>query len=575
LNSAEGGAAAPPCGPLFPLAAPHGVTPFLHQHRLDQFVLAFVLLGLAARCLRYLLHFPLWEDESFLCANLIDRDFRSLAEPLNFHQVGPLVFLWVQLAVVKLLGFSEWSLRLVPFLCGVGSLLLFWRLACRCLNGLPRLLAVAVFSVAYVTIRYSAEAKPYGVDLFVALALLTCVVNWLWRPSRTRWLWTLVAAIPLAVGLSYGAVLLGGGLCMAVALVICRQRRWECLCAWAAYTAALVGSFAVIYLWCIRPQEASNLEPLRRMWQQQFPPLTGLLDFVSWVCYQHTGDLLAYPLGGAPGQSSLSMLCCGIGLVALWRRKQWPLLALCLGPVAVTFVAAMLRRYPYGPTRLNLFLAPLFCIMIGYGMAVPFTWAARRGWKPGPWLAVALVLLASVAVGCMARDVAGPYKNICDQRARDFAEWFWYNAETQGEVACVKTDLGLGFSPDTYHELCFSAQYLCNQRIYSPRHAAGEPVHWDKISGTHPLCCVLYRCPSYRFDEAAYESWLRAMQDKYELVGRAAFPQVRLKNRGALLTWADSKVAAVDYIEVFHFVPKGEKLPRADGSSRRREGAKE
>jgi hypothetical protein len=46
------------------------------------------------------------------------------------------------------------------------------------------------------------------------------------------------------------------------------------------------------------------------------------------------------------------------------------------------------------------------------------------------------------------------------------------------------------------------------------------------------------------------------MQKNYDLVGRETFPQVRLKNRGALLNYTDSKVAAVDYLEIFHFVPK-------------------
>jgi hypothetical protein len=566
---------------LLPLPDPQGSRPLLSQRRLDQLVLAFIVLGVVARCVRYFLRFPLWEDECFLCVNLIDRDFRGLLEPLTYHQVAPVLFLWVQLAVVKVLGFNEMSLRLVPFLAGLGSMLLFWRLACRCLTGLPRLLAVAVFSVTYATIRYSAEAKPYGLDLFVALVLISLTVNWLLDPRRARWLWALAATIPLAVGLSYPAVMLGGGLCLTITWVVWRQRRWESVVPGLVYSGALLAGFAGLYFLSIRGQSTAELDAMRDMWQEHFLPFTGPIDpsspfagihdfmqehcplltdpvvFVYWLLYQHTGDLLSYPIGGSPFQSSLATICWLAALVALARRRRGSFLLLCLAPLAVTFVAALLRRFPYGGhIKLNLWLAPLMCILIGYGMAVLLAWLARRGWRPGWWLGTALMVLAIAGAGAVIRDLAGPYKSVCDQRNRAFAEWFWYSAEHEAEVACVKTDLGRDFSPDTYRQLSFSAEYLCNQRIYSPRHAAAEPVHWERISTTHPLRCVLYRCPSFPFDDDAYQAWLREMQESYELVSRETYPQVRLKNRGDLLNYTDSKVAAVDSVEILRFVPK-------------------
>jgi hypothetical protein len=539
----------PPDAPLFPLATPEGSAAWLTPRRLDRWVLVFVILGLTARCVRYCLRFPLWEDECFLCCNLLDRDYRGLMQPLNYHQVAPLFFLWIQLAVVKLLGFNELSLRLVPFLAGLGNILLFWRLAVRCLDGVPRLLAVAVFSVTYATIRYSAEAKPYGVDLFVALVMITCTVNWLLAPGRTAWLWALAAAIPLAVGLSYGATMLGGGLCLSIAWVIWRQRRWESLAPWAAYSAALLFSFGALYFLVIRGQEASDLEPMREMWQEHFPPLTSVGDFAFWMLHTHTGDILAYPAGGSPFQSSLSALCWFAALFALIRRKQGTVLVLCVAPLAVTFVAALMRRFPYGGAiRLNLYMAPFMCMLIGYGMTVLGAWFARRSWRTGPPLTAVVTLLALVGVFTVARDLAWPYKNISDRQYRAFAEWFWNSAEKDAEVACLKTDLGRDFSPDAYHHLCWSAEYLCNQRIYSPRHAAREPIHWERISATHPLRCVLYRAPHYDFDEDAFQAWLDEMQEKYELVGHESYPQVRLKNTGSEL--------CVDYLEIYRFVPK-------------------
>ena len=284
---------------------------------------------------------------------------------------------------------------------------------------MPRLLAVAVFSVTYATIRYSAEAKPYGVDLFVALVLITFIVKWLLAPFRsaggspapdageppalrkgpqTAWLWGLAAAIPLAVGLSYGATMLGGGLCLTVAFVIWRQRRWESVLPWAVYTGSLLVSFAALYFLSIRGQEAHDLEAMREMWQEHFPPRTGVGDFAFWMLHTHTGDILAYPAGGSPFQSSLSSVCWLAALVTLARRKQGSFLVLCLAPLAVTFVAALLRRFPYGGAiRLNLYMAPLMCMLIGYGLTVVGVGWVRLGWRPGPSLTITLTLLALAA----------------------------------------------------------------------------------------------------------------------------------------------------------------------------------
>jgi hypothetical protein len=540
--------------PIFPLASPEGATPWLTQRGLDRWVLAFVILGVAARCVRYFLRFPLWEDECFLCTNLIDRDFAGLLDPLNYHQAAPVLFLWLQLVVSKIFGFHEMSLRLVSFVAGIGSIFLFWRLVRQCLSGTPQLLAMAVFSVTYATIRYSAEAKPYGLDLFVALVLVSFTVNWIARPRRSTWLWALAAAIPLAVGLSYGAVLLGGGLCLALAWVIWRQRRWESLGAWVAYTIGFLAGFGVFYLICIHNQEAGDLEAMRVMWREHFPPLTSIGEFAYWMLHTHTGDIIAYPAGGSPHQSALSALCWFAALGALAFRRQWTVLVLCLAPLAVHFTAALLQRYPYGGhIRLNLYMAPWMCMLIGYGLTVLLAPVARRGWRIDPWLHAVVAGLALVGVATVVRDLASPYKNVSDERMRAFAEWFWYNAEFEGEAACVRTDLGRTFSPETFHELSFSAEYLCNQRIYSPRHAAQEPIHWERISAKHPLRCVLYRSPQFPFDEAALHSWLDEMEKDYALESRETFPLVRLKNTG--------RPTGVDYLEIFRFVPRTDTRP--------------
>src|SRR5437588_3611757 len=73
--------------------------------------LMLVLLGMAWRLLRYLLQFPIWGDEAFVCLNFLDRDYLGLMKPLRYVQVAPILFLWSERTAYRLLGGSELALR--------------------------------------------------------------------------------------------------------------------------------------------------------------------------------------------------------------------------------------------------------------------------------------------------------------------------------------------------------------------------------------------------------------------------------------------------------------------------------
>ena len=136
----------------------------IQQPTFSRAVIGFMILGIVLRLVRYLQNYPMWCDETMLAANLLDRHWNELAQPLAYRQVCPVGFLALEWAVVRLLGFSELSLRFIPVLCGLVSVPLFGFLARRLLGGESRayLLAVALFAVSEPPIRYAAEVKPYS-----------------------------------------------------------------------------------------------------------------------------------------------------------------------------------------------------------------------------------------------------------------------------------------------------------------------------------------------------------------------------------------------------------------------------
>jgi len=512
----------------------------------------FLVLGVVARCVRFFLKFPLWADECFLAANYVDASYADLAGPLKPHQVAPLLYLWTQLSIVKLLGFAEYPLRLLSFLCGIGSLFLFHDLARRLVRGPALLFAVAVFAVAYPQIRYAAEAKPYGVDLFVSLALLWVVVRWWQEPAGTGRLWLLAAAAPVAVGLSYTAVFLLGGASLFLAYVLWTQRRrgWP---AWVALNVALLAAFVGLMAISGREQATAELDAMRVAWRDSFPPLREPWLLPWWLVKIHAGRMLGYPAGGPNGGSAVTFLAFVVGIVALARRRRGALLLLLLAPLALHLAAAAMQRYPYGGhIRITLYLAPAFCLLWGVGwtamlrtVAPTYSRARCAAWIP-------LVICAVVGGGSVVRDVARPWKTASDMRARAFARWFWKNAEYEGEVVCLRTDLGLRFAEEEDEELSWLSMYVCNQRIYSPRHAAGEPPHLDRVTATRPVRFVRYRVGSFPTDEAALARWLEETKARFDLVGKDSWAFTRYEKN-------EERLEAVDWLDVYKFVAKGGK----------------
>src|SRR5262249_35846868 len=149
---------------------------------------------------------------------------------------------------VKLFGFSEYSLRLFPLVCGIASLFVFRHLASRLLAGVPLILAVACLAVAKAPQGLSANFKPYAPDPLLATLLLALRLQGLRRPEKARWLWALAAAIPLSLFLSYPAIFVASPVSAGLLLPVCRLRSSRIWLPYLALNAGLIGSFAGVLL---------------------------------------------------------------------------------------------------------------------------------------------------------------------------------------------------------------------------------------------------------------------------------------------------------------------------------------
>lgn len=482
--------------------------------RVERWAGLFVLIGVVMRASRYLLRYPLWHDEAFIAANFIDSDFGDLAGRLDYLQVSPILFLWVELAVVKLLGFSEWTLRLFPTLCSIGGLFLFRRLARRTLTGWSYPLAVAFLAVAAAPIRHGNEVKSYATDLLAAVVLLWIAVEWLRGRRSSRGLWLLAIATPIALAASLPAVFVAAGIGLVLLLPAWRAGRTGVRCALAGF--AVIGVTSFLALLRVHLQTAQSEELRHRYlipyWSESFPPLReGAAAVASWFARIHAGNLLAYPVGEENGGSILTLAAVLIGCVALWRSGRRSLLALLLVPFGLNLIAAGLQRYPYGgEARIAQHLVPAICLLAGLGVGRLLE-RVRDPRRTERYRRLVIAAFLLVGAGLFAHDLARPYHMATAEADREFARWFWEAQAHDAEVACLKADLGLDFEPHQW-VTGISASYLCNRRIYGP------PARTEAREG-RPTRLVLFQVDSYDepSENPAFRDWLTREKSRRDL----------------------------------------------------------
>ena len=110
----------------------------------------------------------------------------------------------------------------------------------------------------------------------------------------------------------------------------------------------------------------------------------------------------------------------------------------------------------------------------------------------------------------------------------------------------MKSDLGLGFNRRNW-TFFRSALYLCNQKIYSPRHRHGSGVNWTRVSADRPLRCVLYN--EWPENNPACSDWLGTMTERFEIRNRQTF----VINESS---YRDDGTDIEDRYTVIEFVPR-------------------
>jgi len=336
--------------------------------------------GVLVRLVHVLRDPPLWHDEAALVLNAVYLDLSECFGRLLHHEAAPPLFLALERLTVVTCGDSELALRIPPLLIGCFSLIVFADLAHRVLARWPAALAVGLFAASDRLIWHATEAKPYAVDVFVAVLVTWGFVRTLDWPLGLRCA-AGVVILPVAEWLSFPACFVVGGLLLALLPAALQASRRERIAS-VSLGLAVVGSFVGLAL---GPARAQQDGAMTGCWVNHFADWSHPAYVPVWAVASTT-EVLRYALMPF-GQLLLPVAVVG---AVRFGRRDGALLTLLLAPLGLAFVAALVGKYPYGGARVCAFAAPGLILLVADG--VPACWnRLRRRSRLGPIiLAVAL-----------------------------------------------------------------------------------------------------------------------------------------------------------------------------------------
>jgi len=346
------------------------------RERLPREFVALVAVAVFVRVLLLAIRRPLWLDEVALAEplreiSLVDLPFSDLQ-----GQSAPLGFVVLVKIFGDVLGYSEFSLRLTPFLFSTASVVLSARIILGAqASGFFRFATLLAVSFATPLLFYGQELKPYSADCFVALLALHLTLD---RDRsdlrRRRWLFFLLpllsttGGIVLLVALSWQVALEAGSNRGPGAIGRLRSMQIAVSALWPRLLLSAVAVVIQLGFQVVSLGAASG--GLQEYWSNAggFPgPFSA--EYARWLD-QAFANLWAYPFSTASRVWSSFEMPAWLGLSAFvlltvvglrWKVRHVQFFVV----ITLTFLGlATLGLYPFH-SRLVLFLVPLQLIALG------------------------------------------------------------------------------------------------------------------------------------------------------------------------------------------------------------------
>ncbi|WBB96388.1 hypothetical protein O7553_24215 [Solwaraspora sp. WMMA2059] len=381
----------------------------------------------------------LWNDETAIAINL-RRTFLELTRGMEFQQVAPVGWLWLEKTLWLAFGDGERVLRL-PSLAGMLAVLVLTAIITRRVVGRwAAVAATALIAAAPMILTYVGELKQYAVESAVALAVLLLGDRYLasvgHRRGRSRWLLPVgwAAATLVAVFVSLTAVLVLAAAVAGMTLLLALRRRWTDVAVLLAGSAPAV-AFAGYLI--DRRRRFPFMPGQSDYFADGTPPAgSGPVDILAWLPRMWS-SFVTVTLDWRQPLLVLLLAVAGVA-VLIWRRRSlWA--AMLGGTLLVAVAAAAARGLPLadrvatwliaptvilvvagldGGVRLALHAGTRLTSRVGTGLTSRVGTGARRAGRVA--VASVVLMLAVAVLPVIAHPAAvAAYRQVVDPQMKD------------------------------------------------------------------------------------------------------------------------------------------------------------
>ncbi|KPJ72549.1 hypothetical protein AMJ52_05960 [candidate division TA06 bacterium DG_78] len=370
-------------------------TPFIEFFTTERAHWIIIGVGAILRIAQFLFNRSLTEGEAPIAMNIISHSYSELFRPLDFIQPAPVGFSIIEKLFVDMFGNSEYVLRLFPFIAGIATLYLFYRIAQKFLsrNAIP--IALILFVVCDHLIYFTSEVKQYSSDVAITL-LLILIASIIVTKKYSSTLLVLYGCLgALTFWFSHPAVFTFFGTSIVLLMYLIQKRVWEHVM-WFCIAIVIAGmSLSINYLLTL--EILSTNQGLIEGFQNSFMPLPpqSFVD-VQWFGYVFL-RMFKNPLGFSFFELPLAVVSCIIGCIIMFIKKKKILLFLIL-PILCALIASGFKKYPF-EGRLLLFSAPLMFLVIAEGIEVIRMIVSQKSSVVGIILVIVLLFQPVVLAG--------------------------------------------------------------------------------------------------------------------------------------------------------------------------------
>ncbi len=375
------------------LHPPQKIAPFILK--------GIIALGITLAIVNFFGFRNLWLDEAMLALNIKMHSILELLEPLDYGQVAPIGFLLIEKFFAHLLGYTDWSMRILPLL------FYFWAVYITYLVSLElikdrvfALFAAALFSTSWNILYYSSEVKQYMGELSMGLFIVFLALKLSdTKTSKGYGYYAILGSI--TVWFSHVAILF---ISTSAVFLVLKARGRQILKPLFLVIASWFISFLVYYLLFIHDHPTKGF--MINFWANlgAFMPQ----NIASPSFFKDLFEKIQIALVLLTHSNWLRPLFAFLTLVGIFflSIKKPSALWLLLGPVIIHLGLAYLKMYPFH-SRLVLYQVPLCVILVSAGAYLLF---AQRKTLP-PLITILVLPLLIINNFFSIQEHAFPMKN--------------------------------------------------------------------------------------------------------------------------------------------------------------------